>query len=56
MQTSMSPAGFEPATPASNRPQTLTLDRLATGIGKMSVSVINDEAYEDVFEIPSVNW
>ena len=29
----MPPAGFEPATPASDRPQTLSLDRSATGIG-----------------------
>jgi len=27
------PAGFEPAIPASERPQTHTLDRAATGIG-----------------------
>ena len=29
----MPPAGFEPATPASDRPQTIALDRSATGIG-----------------------
>jgi hypothetical protein len=29
----MSPAGFEPTFPASERPQTYTLDRAATGIG-----------------------
>jgi len=32
-QTSMPPAGFEPATPASERPQTHALDREANGIG-----------------------
>ena len=32
-QTSMTLAGFEPATPASDRPQTLALNRSATGIG-----------------------
>jgi len=32
-QTSMPPAGFEPTTPASERSQTHTLDRTATGIG-----------------------
>jgi hypothetical protein len=32
-QTSMLPAGFEPAIPASERPQTNALDRAATGIG-----------------------
>jgi len=31
-QTSMSPAGFEPTNPASERPRTLTFDRVATGI------------------------
>ena len=29
----MPPAGFEPAVPASERPQTHALDRAATGIG-----------------------
>jgi len=32
-QTSMSPAGFESKTPASERPQTHALDRAATGVG-----------------------
>ena len=32
-QTPMPPAGFEPETPASDRPQILALDRSATGIG-----------------------
>ena len=32
-QTSMPPAGFEPAIPASERPQTHAVDRAATGIG-----------------------
>ena len=32
-QTPMPPAGFEPAVSASERPQTLALDRSATGIG-----------------------
>jgi hypothetical protein len=30
----MSPAGFEPTIPVSERPQTHALDRAATGIGK----------------------
>ena len=34
--TSMHPAGFEPAIPASERPQTHPLDLPATGIGKSS--------------------
>ena len=33
-QTSMPPAGFEPAIPASERLQTHALDRAATGIGQ----------------------
>ena len=32
-QTSLPPAGFEPATPAREQPQTDALDRLVTGIG-----------------------
>jgi hypothetical protein len=32
-QTSMPPAGFEPAIPASERPQTHALDSAVTGIG-----------------------
>jgi hypothetical protein len=32
-QTSMLPAGLKPAIPASERPQTYSLDRVATGIG-----------------------
>ena len=33
----MSPVGFEPATPASDRPQILALDLSATEIGKDSI-------------------
>jgi hypothetical protein len=36
-QTFMPPAVFEPATPASDRLQTLTSDRSVTGIGKDSI-------------------
>jgi len=32
-QTSMSPSGFKPAIPSSERPQTDALDRVATDIG-----------------------
>jgi hypothetical protein len=35
IQTSMPPAGFEPAIAASERPQTHALDRAATGIGQL---------------------
>jgi hypothetical protein len=34
-QTSMPTAGFEPAIPASERPQTQAIDRAATGIGDL---------------------
>ena len=33
-QTFMPPARFEPTTPSSDRPQTLALDRSATGMGR----------------------
>ena len=36
-QTSMPPAGFEPATSASDQLLTLALDRSATGIGWDSI-------------------
>ena len=35
-QTSMFATGFEPATPARDRPQTRALDRKATGVGCMA--------------------
>jgi len=40
-QTSMSPAGFEPAIPRSERPHTHALDRVATGIGQKNDSFIH---------------
>ena len=36
-QTAMPPAGFEPAIPASEQPQTHALDRGATGIGRTNI-------------------
>jgi hypothetical protein len=33
----MPPSGFEPAIPASERPQTHALDRAATGIGRKTL-------------------
>ena len=36
-QTSMPPAGFKPAIPASEQPQTYALDHVATGIGIQAV-------------------
>ena len=40
-QTSMPPAGFEPAVPASERPLTHALDRTATGIGGHNCNLLN---------------
>ena len=36
----MPPVGFEPTTPAGERPQTYALDRAATGTGRM-VSLVD---------------
>ena len=44
-QTPMSPAGFEPTFPAGERPQTHSLDRAATGAGRLRDS-INRPIYE----------
>jgi len=38
-QTSIPPAGFETAIPASERPQTHALDRVTTGIDKNTIMV-----------------
>ena len=40
-QTSMPSAGFEPAIPTSERPQTQTLDRAATGICTLHPKIYN---------------
>ena len=37
----MPPAGFEPAVPASDRLQTLVLDRSATGIGPYKIPLLH---------------
>src|SRR5215470_11060971 len=47
-QTSMPPAGFEPAIPASEGPQTHASDRAATGIGKLYLTIKNLESAERV--------
>jgi len=44
-KTSMSPAGFEPEIPASERPQTHALDRAANGIGSKAVKLTNKYVY-----------
>jgi hypothetical protein len=44
-QTSVPPNGFEPAIPASERPQTHALERAATGIGNQSYSKRNYTVY-----------
>jgi hypothetical protein len=43
----MPPAGFEPATPATERPQTHALDRAATGIG---LNTIRDKKHNILIE------
>jgi hypothetical protein len=40
-QTSVPPAGFEPAIPGSERPQTHALDRVATGICRLLIETLN---------------
>jgi hypothetical protein len=45
-QTSMLPAVFEPAVPASKRPQTHILDRAATGIGVRIFETVNFQDLE----------
>jgi hypothetical protein len=40
-QTSMPQLGFEPAIPATKRPQTYALDRAATGIGDEDYTALN---------------
>jgi hypothetical protein len=54
-QTFMPAAGFELAIPAGERPQTHALDRVATGIGRNSVSVFRFNATVDVPSQISVN-
>jgi hypothetical protein len=40
----MPPVGFEPAIPASERPQTHALDRTATGIGRFDPRTVQPVA------------
>jgi len=40
-QTSMPPVEFEPIVSAGERPQTYASDRAATGIGDVSVIILN---------------
>ena len=42
-QTGMGPAGLEPTIPASERPQTLVLDRAAIGLGYRDISSPSSE-------------
>jgi hypothetical protein len=44
----MPPVGFEPAIPASERPQTHALDRAATGIGNDLFNYANYSYYKFV--------
>jgi hypothetical protein len=52
-QTSMPPARFEPAIPASERPQTHALDRAATGIG-CAILIIVKYTYNSLTQV--VDW
>jgi hypothetical protein len=47
-------AGFKPATPATKRPQTYTLDRSATGIGELPLRVIKFPARYEVYETENI--
>jgi len=57
----MAPAGFEPAIPASERPQTRSVDRAATGIGvlslrsKYSPKYPNFAKFQGVFDFLSIS-
>ena len=53
-QTSMTPAGFEPAIPASERPQTHALDRAATATDSNTRYSLKTER-QGIFEVPC-NW
>jgi hypothetical protein len=48
-QASMFPAGFEPAIPASERPQTHALDRAATGIGTFVITLLKCAEIKIIF-------
>ena len=64
-QTSMPPVGFKPIIPASERPQTHALDRVATGIGSYTTGtwnwpliafhseVKNESSYTSTLHMPS---
>jgi hypothetical protein len=55
----MPPAGFEPAIPANERPQTHALDRAGTGIFDTAVfGIINVQSDGTLFDIlkPSGNF
>jgi len=49
-QTSMHPAGFQPAVPPSKRPQIHALDRTVTGIGKSGIPRSGKAQTEVVWE------
>ena len=51
-QTSMAPMGFEPAIPASERPQTYALDRAATG----TVAVVSGSIMYRVSRAKLCSW
>ena len=54
--TSMSPAGFEPAIPTSERQHTRALDRAATGTGKkIRTCVKQDKTKRDLKLLPNMS-
>ena len=52
----MPPEGFKPATAASDRPQTIALDRSATGIGRNRTRNPSKPATADTRVIPLGHW
>jgi hypothetical protein len=46
-KTSMQPAGFEPAIPASERPQTHAIDRAATRTGSRDYGIMKSFVYNN---------
>jgi hypothetical protein len=49
-QTSMRPAGFEPAIPAIERPQTHALDHAASGTGLFTILWIHNQELSEQYE------
>ena len=50
----MPPAGFEPAVSASDRPQTLSLDRSATGDGRFEPAIPASDRSQTLARSPAI--